>query len=70
MFNLDIRGAIKRAGFFSYEVAAALGISETAFSRKISRSELSQDEKSRVLCAIDKLIEMRKGDDFYTQADV
>ena len=59
MFNHNIKVAIKAAGLFSYEVAAALGISETSFSRKISRSELSQDEKERILSAIEKLIVLR-----------
>ena len=59
MYNLDTRNAIKRAGLFGYEVAAALGISETSFSRKIARSELPQDEKDRILHAVEKLIEER-----------
>ena len=59
MFNLDVRTAVKRAGLFGYEVAAALGISETSFSRKIARGELPPDEKDRVLRAVEKLIEER-----------
>lgn len=54
MNNLEIREAIKRARLFGYEVAAALGMSETSFSRKL-RQELSFDEKMRVLATIDKL---------------
>lgn len=54
MNNIDIREAIKRARLFSYEVASELGISETSFSRKLRR-ELSQEEKMRILEAIDKL---------------
>ena len=60
MFNLDVRGAIKAAGLFGYEVAAALGISETSFSRKIARSELPEEEKARIFCAIEKLVKSRK----------
>lgn len=61
MFNHDIKSAIKTAGLFGYEVAAGLGISETSFSRKIARSELPQDEKNRILCAIEKLVAARNG---------
>lgn len=55
MFNLDIREAIKKARLFNYEVAAAVGIPETAFSRKLSRKELSDDEREKILAAIKKL---------------
>lgn len=54
MNNLEVREAIKRARLFGYEVAAALGMSETSFSRKL-RQELSSEEKVRVLATIDKL---------------
>lgn len=54
MNNIEIREAIKRARLFGYEVAEALGISETHFSRKL-RKELPADEKARVLTAIEKL---------------
>ena len=55
MFNVEIRDAIKRARLFNYEVADALQMHETAFSRKISRTELDQDEKKRILSVIDDL---------------
>lgn len=54
MNNLEVREAIKRARLFGYEVAAALGMSETSFSRKLRR-ELPPEEKTRVLAAIEKL---------------
>ena len=54
MNNLEIRIAIKNARLFSYEIAAELGLSETSFSRKL-RKELSQDEKERILAAIDRI---------------
>lgn len=63
MFNHDVKAAIKTAGLFGYEVAAALGISETSFSRKIARSELPQNEKARILGAIEKLVALRNGGD-------
>lgn len=54
MNNLEIRTAIKKARLYSYEVAAALGLSETSFSRKL-RKELSEDEKEKILAVIEKL---------------
>ena len=40
MYNVEIRNAIKKAGLFGYELAAALGVSETSFSRNLARKEL------------------------------
>lgn len=54
MNNLEIRTAIKKARLYSYEVAAALGLSETSFSRKL-RKELSEEEKEKILDVIEKL---------------
>ena len=45
MYNVEIRNAIKKAGLFGYELAAALGVSETSFSRKLARKELPIDQK-------------------------
>lgn len=59
MFNLDVRDAIKQAGVFGYEAAAALGMSETSFSRKMARAELSEDEKERIFDAIGKMAQAR-----------
>lgn len=55
MFNHDVRIAIKAAGLFGYEVAAALGISETSFSRKIARGELPDAEKRKIVETINRL---------------
>lgn len=60
MYNLEIRNAIKRSGFFGYEVASALGQSETAFSRKLARKELPVDQKEYILRTIDRMVERRK----------
>ena len=60
MYNLEIRNAIKRAGFFGYEVASALGQSETAFSKKLARKELPNDQKEHILRTIEKMAEYRK----------
>lgn len=54
MFNIEVRAAIKKARLFNYEVAAAVGMAETAFSRKL-RKELPPDEKERILEAIERL---------------
>ena len=45
MYNVEIRNAIKKAGLFGYELAAALGVSETSFSRKLASKELPIDQK-------------------------
>lgn len=60
MFNIDIRNAMKQAGFFSYEVASALGVSETSFSRTLSRAELSNDKKEHIFRTIEKMYEYKK----------
>lgn len=54
MFNLEVRTAMKKARLFGYEVAAELGITESSFSRKLVRCEMSQEEKAKVLAAIER----------------
>lgn len=54
MFNIDVRDAIKKARVYGYEVAAALGVHESALSRKLARRELSAEEKETMLKAIEK----------------
>lgn len=68
MFNHDIKIAIKAAGLFGYEVAAALGISETSFSRKVARRELPDAEKQKIFEIIKRLSSERS--DHYAKADV
>ena len=60
MNNLDIRMAIKKARLFAYEVAEAMGITETYFSRKL-RKELPPEEKQRILAVIDRLAQEKRG---------
>ncbi len=60
MHNLEIRNAIKKAGLFGYELAAALGVSETSFSRKLARKELPSDQKDHILRTIDRMVERRQ----------
>lgn len=54
MKNLEIRQAVAKNRLRFYEVADALGISEFTLSRKL-RKELEDDEKKKILAAIDKL---------------
>lgn len=56
MFNIEVRTAIKKARLFNYEVAAAVGMTETSFSRKISRQELSAEERTQIFEAIERLV--------------
>ena len=60
MYNVEIRNAIKKAGLFGYELAAALGVSETSFSRKLARKELPIDQKEHILKTIDRMVEQRQ----------
>lgn len=49
--NKDIRRAIIRAGLYNYEVAEAMGVSETYFSRLL-HSTLSAEKKKQIMEAI------------------
>lgn len=51
MPNKEIRLAIGARGFKYWQVADALGISESVFSRKL-RKELPDDEKQAILAVI------------------
>ena len=55
MNNFEIRQKMKENRLYNYEVAAALGVSEFTLSRKL-RNELGQEEKTKILDAIDKLV--------------
>ena len=52
--NLEIRKAIGAAGLRQWEVADALGILDSVFSRKLRR-ELPNEEKEHILHIIAKL---------------
>lgn len=58
--NEKIRRAIGAAGLKQYEVAAALGMNDGNFSRKL-RKELPEAEAKRILEAIEKLDAERGG---------
>lgn len=59
MFNVDVRDRIKKARLYGYEIAEQIGITETSFSRKLARKELSEKEKSDIYKAIDTLSKQR-----------
>lgn len=54
MENIEIRTAYMAAGLKQWQLAKALDLSETHFSRKL-RQELPPEEKELILAAIDKL---------------
>ena len=45
--NMEIRNAAKKAGIRLWEVAAACGVNDGNFSRKL-RQELPQEEKMKI----------------------
>lgn len=54
MKNVEIRSAYMLAGIKQWQLAEAMGISETHLSRKL-RKELPQEEKQTILEIIDRL---------------
>ena len=46
--NLDVRIAIRESGLYGYQVAALLGVTETSFSRSLSRKELPPEKKEKI----------------------
>ena len=57
--NAEIREKAKRAGVCLWEVAAACSVNDGNFSRKL-RKELPQEEKQRILEAIDRLAQEKQ----------
>ena len=57
--NEEIRSAAKNAGVCLWEVAAAYGINDGNFSRKL-RQELPQEEKEKILAIIDRLAQEKQ----------
>lgn len=68
MHNTDIRKAAKDAGVYLYEVAAAYGVNDGNFSRKL-RWELPDDEKARILEIIFNLAQTKGGDTVNVKAN-
>lgn len=54
MNNKEIRRAAGSYGIRLWQIAEEIGMNDSAFSRKL-RKELSNEEKERVLAAIEKL---------------
>lgn len=54
MKNKEIKDSIKSANLYQWQVAEALGVGESTFSRKM-RKELPEEEKAIILNTIDKL---------------
>ena len=59
MFNKEIRNKAKENGVKLWEVAEALKIQESAFSKKL-RHELPEEEKSKILALIDEIAKRRE----------
>ena len=60
MENVKIRSAYMSAGIRQWELAEAIGISESHFSRKL-RKELPQAEREKILSIIDRLAREKQG---------
>ena len=60
MENIEIRTAYMQAGIKQWQLAEALGVSETHFSRKL-REELPQEEKEKILEAIKRIVREKQG---------
>ena len=58
--NFEIRCAAGSYGIRLWQVADAIGMNESAFSRKL-RKELPQEEKQRILEAIDRRSQEKQG---------
>ena len=54
MPNSEIRTIIRKNRLFHYEIAEALGISESAFSKWL-RSEMDNEKKQKVIQAIESI---------------
>ena len=54
MYNKDIRRTAAGSGVKLWQIADALGITDSSFSRKL-RKELPQEEKERIFSIIQKL---------------
>lgn len=59
MRNQEIREAAKSSGVFLWQVAAAYGINDGNFSRKL-RQELPNEEKEKILAIIERLAQEKQ----------
>lgn len=60
MKNIEVRNAAGGYGLKLWQVADALGMNDSAFSRKL-RKELPQEEKEKILEIIDRLAKEKQG---------
>ena len=60
MKNYEVREKMRLKRVFCYEVAEAMRMSESAFSRKL-RKELSREEKDKILDIIQRLAQTEPG---------
>lgn len=58
MANLEIREEIRKSRLYHYEIADALGVSKSAFSKWL-RSEMDEERKEKVMRAIDSIKEVQ-----------
>lgn len=52
--NLDVRECAKKAGIYLWQIAAAIGVSEPTFNRRM-RVEMPETEKEQVKKVISRL---------------
>ena len=57
--NRDVREAVQDAGFFQWELAAELGLSDGALTRRL-RTELAASEKETCFKAIERMKAQRQ----------
>ena len=57
--NMKIREKAKNSGVRLWQIADALGIQESMFSKRL-RNELPEDEQERILAIIDQLTKERQ----------
>lgn len=58
--NLDVRECAKKAGIYLWQIAAAIGVSEPTFNRRM-RVEMSETEKEQVKEVINCLEKEQNG---------
>lgn len=59
-FNTDVQTKIKECGLMKWEVAEAIGITDSTFSKWLRR-ELSTEQKDRIFAAIEQIVAEREG---------
>jgi len=59
MSNKDVQINILSSGLMKWQIAEAIGIADTTFSKWL-RKELSEDKKTLILAAIEKLSQGEK----------